>query len=97
MQIHIPDAKPEIKCPICTKKFYTDEGLKTHRVVHSKGPKLSEIQQLNANAIAKYLLCELCDGSLYFENWQDMTDHYQESHGKVFFARESFNRFFSVN
>lgn len=55
-----------------------------HSMAHGKEPKLTEIQERNANALAPYLICELCEPSPSFRRYKEMIGHYLNDHGEHF-------------
>lgn len=81
-------------CSSCDKIFNSKQQLRYHRRIHKRQGKVKE----NAEALAEYLKCELCNNMAYFATFSDLVTHFQDEHqtkgyvrccNKQFFTRKS--------
>lgn len=78
-------------CPTCSKTFTHKTQLKLHRRTHNRQKKVND----NAQAIAKYLKCEICDNQVHFTTFVDLITHFQTEHNTKGYVRCCERQFFT--
>lgn len=88
---HSTDKSVPLNCSTCEMAFNDRTELREHRKTHSRQRKVNE----NAQAIAKYLKCDLCNDGVTFSTFADLVAHFKEIHDTKGYVRCCDKQFFT--
>lgn len=92
-----PASTPQFECDLCgftctKKETITSHIVKNHTTTDP--PRAEKVKQ-NAQAIAKYLKCDLCDNELFYKSFAELAEHFRDEHDTKAYIRCCDKKFFT--